>query len=103
MDGLEVARWIRSQGLTLPILVLTARADEVDLVVGLDPGADDYVTKPFRLAELLAQVRALPRRAGGELTDEDELIAHHLQLDVAADRACQGSHELPLTAKEFEQ
>src|SRR5699024_10265624 len=58
MDGLDVARWIRNQGLSTPILVLTARADEVDLVVGLDAGADDYVTKPFRLAELLARVRA---------------------------------------------
>ena len=62
MDGLDVARAIRNLGLTTPILVLTARADEVDLVVGLDAGADDYVTKPFRLAELLARVRALLRR-----------------------------------------
>ncbi len=51
MDGLDVAREIRHKGLTTPVLVLTARADEVDLVVGLDAGADDYVTKPFRLAE----------------------------------------------------
>src|SRR6478609_32346 len=62
MDGLDVARAIRNLGLTTPLLVLTARADEVDLVVGLDAGADDYVTKPFRLAELLARVRALLRR-----------------------------------------
>ena len=48
MDGLDVARWIRNQGLSTPILVLTARADEVDLAVGPDAGADDYVTKPFR-------------------------------------------------------
>ena len=66
MDGLDVARAIRNQGLTTPVLVLTARADEVDLVVGLDAGADDYVTKPFRLAELLARVRALLRRTHGE-------------------------------------
>src|SRR5690606_11434834 len=84
------------------ILVLTARADEVDLVVGLDAGADDYVTKPFRLAELLARVRALLRRAGGELTDEDELSAQDVRVDVAAHRAFQGSRELHLTAKEFE-
>ena len=62
MDGLEVARRLRAEGHTVPILVLTARADEVDTVVGLDAGADDYVTKPFRLAELLARVRALLRR-----------------------------------------
>jgi DNA-binding response OmpR family regulator len=102
MDGLDVARHIRSQGLTLPILVLTARADEVDLVVGLDAGADDYVTKPFRLAELLARVRALLRRAGGEVTDEDELSAQDVRVDVAAHRAFRGARELHLTAKEFE-
>ena len=62
IDGLEVAREIRACGKTLPILILTARTDEVDMVVGLDAGADDYVTKPFRLAELLARVRALLRR-----------------------------------------
>ena len=102
MDGLEVARWIRSQGLTLPILVLTARADEVDLVVGLDAGADDYVTKPFRLAELLARVRALLRRAGGEGGDADEIAAQDVRVDIAAHRAFQGDRELSLTAKEFE-
>ena len=102
MDGLDVARWVRNQGMTTPILVLTARADEVDLVVGLDAGADDYVTKPFRLAELLARVRALLRRAGGDLTDEDELTAQDVRVDVAAHRAFQGTRELQLTAKEFD-
>lgn len=102
MDGLDVARWIRNQGLATPILVLTARADEVDLVVGLDAGADDYVTKPFRLAELLARVRALLRRAHGDLTDEDELVAQDVRVDVGAHRAFQGRRELHLTAKEFE-
>ncbi|MDU5248452.1 MAG: response regulator, partial [Varibaculum cambriense] len=70
MDGLDVAREIRSQGSSVPILVLTARTDEVDMVVGLDAGADDYVTKPFRLAELLARVRALLRRAGSDFQDD---------------------------------
>ena len=63
MDGLDVARQARSRGWTSPILILTARTEEVDMVVGLDAGADDYVTKPFRLAELMARVRALLRRA----------------------------------------
>ena len=102
MDGLDVARAIRSQGLTTPVLVLTARADEVDLVVGLDAGADDYVTKPFRLAELLARVRALLRRSVGDPADEDELHAQNVRVDVAAHRAFQGERELHLTAKEFD-
>ena len=102
MDGLEVARWIRNQGLTIPILILTARADEVDLVVGLDAGADDYVTKPFRLAELLARARALLRRSHSDGTEEDEVIAQDVRMDLAAHRAFQGDRELHLTAKEFD-
>jgi len=102
MDGLDVAREIRNKGLTTPVLVLTARADEVDLVVGLDAGADDYVTKPFRLAELLARVRALLRRTHGDPTDEEELVAQDVRIDVAAHRAFQGDRELHLTTKEFE-
>ena len=102
MDGLDVARWIRQQGFTTPVLVLTARADEVDLVVGLDAGADDYVTKPFRLAELLARVRALLRRSHTDGSEEDDVTAQDVRLDLAAHRAFQGDRELHLTAKEFD-
>ncbi len=101
IDGLDVAREIRSQGSSLPILVLTARTDEVDMVVGLDAGADDYVTKPFRLAELLARVRALLRRAGSEF-QEDTLEVQDIKIDVSAHRAFQDGRELQLTAKEFD-
>lgn len=101
IDGLDVAREIRSQGSSLPILVLTARTDEVDMVVGLDAGADDYVTKPFRLAELLARVRALLRRAGSDFQD-DTLEAQDIRIDVSAHRAFQDGRELQLTAKEFD-
>ncbi|WP_026460472.1 response regulator transcription factor [Schaalia suimastitidis] len=101
IDGLEVAREIRAAGLTVPILILTARTDEVDMVVGLDAGADDYVTKPFRLAELLARVRALLRRIGGEPV-EGEIIAQDVRVDVQAHRAFVGERELQLTAKEFD-
>src|SRR5262252_967430 len=66
LDGLEVCRRLRTEGQSVPVLILTARADEVDTVIGLDAGADDYVTKPFRLAELLARVRALLRRGSVE-------------------------------------
>ena len=102
LDGLEVARSLRSRSLSPPILILTARADEVDLVVGLDAGADDYVTKPFRLAELLARVRALLRRAGTDMTGSDEMAVQDVRLDLAARRAFRGEREMHLTAKEFD-
>ncbi|VEG29859.1 Sensory transduction protein regX3 [Actinomyces howellii] len=101
IDGLDVARQVRARGLTIPILMLTARSEDTDLVVGLDAGADDYVTKPFRLAELLARVRAQVRRASGEAA-EDELRAGQIRVDVAAHRAFIGSRELQLTTREFE-
>jgi DNA-binding response OmpR family regulator len=99
MDGLEVCRRIRAEGKTLPVLVLTARADEVDLVVGLDAGADDYVTKPFRLAELLARVRALLRRGAPDSAVPD---VNGVRLDVESHRAWRGDEELSLTGKEFD-
>ena len=98
LDGLEVCRRLRSEGSTLPILVLTARAEEVDTVVGLDAGADDYVTKPFRLAELLARARALLRRGGGDAAATDALV----RIDSEARRAWFGDTELHLAPKEFD-
>src|SRR5438477_12018775 len=97
LDGLEVCRLIRSEGQSVPVLILTARADEVDTVVGLDAGADDYVTKPFRLAELLARVRALLRRGTAEGS-----AAHGVRIDPDARRAWRGDTELDLTTKEFD-
>lgn len=101
IDGVDVARRVRDRGLTVPILMLTARADEVDLVVGLDAGADDYVTKPFRLAELLARVRALLRRRTGSEAGGD-LHAAGVRIDVAAHRAFLDDKELQLSSKEFD-
>jgi DNA-binding response OmpR family regulator len=80
------------------VLILTARADEVDTVVGLDAGADDYVTKPFRLAELLARVRALLRRTPTEVVASGELV----RIDSDGRRAWFKGEELQLTAKEFD-
>ncbi len=101
MDGLDVAREIRNRGLETPILILTARADEGDMVIGLDAGADDYVAKPFRLAELLARVRALLRRGAPE-SEESELRAKDVVVDLPAHRVFVGDRELSLTAREYD-
>ena len=85
LDGLEVCRRVRAEGHGVPVLILTARADEVDTVVGLDAGADDYVTKPFRLAELLARVRALLRRGTA-----DNAVVMGVRIDPEARRAWYG-------------
>src|SRR5713226_954329 len=97
MDGLEVCRRLRLAGQDTPVLILTARAEEVDTVIGLDAGADDYVTKPFRLAELLARVRALLRRGSTETS-----MAQGVRVDAEARRAWLGEVELDLTTKEFD-
>ncbi len=97
LDGLEVCRRLRATGSVVPVLILTARADEVDTVVGLDAGADDYVTKPFRLAELLARARALLRR-GTDAAPLDSLV----RIDVQARRVWFRGEELHLTVKEFD-
>jgi DNA-binding response OmpR family regulator len=99
MDGLDVCRSIRAYSMDTPILILTARASELDLVVGLDAGADDYLTKPFRTSELLARIRALQRRtSGGEVI---ELIGDSIRLDTEA-RVCWVSEvEVPLTSTEY--
>lgn len=101
IDGLDVCRRIRRDGpADLPILMLTARAGEMDLVVGLDAGADDYVAKPFRLAELLARLRALLRRASTAPDGPSEVGA--IRLDTAARRAwCDGA-AVDLTPTEFD-
>src|SRR6201988_1391584 len=97
LDGLEVCRRVRAEGNGVPVLILTARADEVDTVVGLDAGADDYVTKPFRLGEVLARVRALLRR-GSTPTP----ILQGVRIHAEARRAWMGDQELQLTTKEFD-
>lgn len=97
MDGLEVCRRLRRSRSELPILILTARTDEVDFVVGLDAGADDYVAKPFRLAELLARVRALLRRRTPDVID-----AGGVRMELSARRVLVDDVEVGLANKEFE-
>jgi len=97
LDGLEACRHVRDVHPALPILMLTARDAELDAVSGLDAGADDYVTKPFRLAELLARIRRMLARAS-----PPELQADGVRIEVGARRAWRDERELELTPKEFD-
>lgn len=98
LSGYEVCRALRSAGAQLPILMLTARGEEADRVLGLDIGADDYVTKPFSLRELLARVRALLRRTqpAGRLTVGD------VEIDFAAYSATRAGVPIEMTRREFD-
>ena len=99
LDGLEVARRLRREGSRLPILMLTARVEVDDRVAGLDAGADDYVTKPFALDELLARVRALLRRTHEDGTDK--LGFADLELDPGTREVTRGGDSIDLTRTEF--
>ena len=99
MDGFEVCRRLRLAEVDSPILMLTARDSVRDRVAGLDSGADDYLTKPFSYAELLARLRALFRR--GRSGRSPELRVGELRLDPATRRVWRGSSEIELSAKEF--
>ena len=100
MDGLEVCRRIRAKS-TLPILMLTARGDETDRVVGLELGADDYLAKPFSPRELLARLRAVLRRAQPAAVAE-KLEAHGVSIDVSAREVRLGGKRVELTGLEFD-
>ena len=99
IDGLDVCRRLRADGIWTPILLLTARDAVADRVAGLDGGADDYMTKPFSFAELMARLRALVRR--GEVERPVELSAAGLRLDPGSRRVWRGEQEITLSAKEF--
>ncbi|WP_395692979.1 response regulator transcription factor [Nocardioides sp.] len=101
IDGLEVCRRAREAGFEGAIMIVTARAGELDRVVGLDYGADDYLAKPFGLAELQARVRALLRRTSST-TGGADAQPDGLRIDVDARRVYAGTEEVPLTGKEFE-
>ena len=104
IDGLEVCRRVRAGGYAGGILILTARGGELDRVVGLDVGADDYMSKPFGLAELLARTRALLRRSGsGHAAPEDApAMDGGLRVDLNARRVWAADQEVALTTKEFD-
>jgi DNA-binding response OmpR family regulator len=98
IDGLEVCRQLRESGFEGGVLMLTGRSRELDRVVGLDAGADDYLAKPFGLAELLARLRALLRRTSARAVSGSD---RRLTVDAAAHRVYVGEREVELTGKEF--
>ena len=102
MDGLTACARIREFS-DVPIILLTAKTDDMDKLMGFDHGADDYLTKPFNILELKARIRALLRRAGaGEKPRENKLVGGSITLDLDARNAYKGSELVVLTAKEFD-
>ena len=101
IDGLELCRWIRSTS-ELPVIMLTARGEEADRIVGLELGADDYVTKPFSPRELAARVRSVLRRSAPAEAAVPRLSFGDVELEQATREARKGSREVRLTAKEFD-
>jgi DNA-binding response OmpR family regulator len=100
-DGLELCRWIRGRS-ELPIIMLTARGEEADRIVGLELGADDYVTKPFSPRELAARVRTVLRRSRSEVSEAEQLSFDELSIDARTHEVRKDGTELRLTAKEFD-
>ncbi|MDI9641538.1 response regulator transcription factor [Anaerolineae bacterium CFX9] len=104
LDGLSLCRIVRRDAATahIPIIMLTARGSEVDKIVGLESGADDYVVKPLALGEFLARVRAVMRRAPGRPVLQDELISNDLRLSLTGRRLFKDNREIKLSNKEFD-
>jgi DNA-binding response OmpR family regulator len=100
-DGLELCRWIRSRS-ELPVIMLTARGEEADRIVGLELGADDYVTKPFSPRELAARVRTVLRRSVAREEERPRLAFGDVELDSSTREVTKAGAELKLTAKEFD-
>lgn len=107
MDGLQVCKTLRSEGIHMPVIMLTARDDEIDRILGLELGADDYVTKPFSPRELVARVRAVLRRLGQQ--NDDKPDNDDKLMEVGSIRIDSGKHEvyvhnkrIELTSREFE-
>ncbi len=101
IDGFDVARELRSRS-RVPIIMMTARSEEIDIVVGLEIGADDYLVKPFGFRQLLARIRAVTRRTDAAPESADGLVVGRLVVDVPARLARLEGRELDLTPREFE-
>ena len=103
ISGLDVCKRTRKQGITTPIIMLTARGEEIDKVLGLELGADDYVTKPFGVRELLARVKALLRRAEGSAgVASERMVLGTLEVDFTGYMAAREGEPLSLTPKEID-
>jgi two-component system alkaline phosphatase synthesis response regulator PhoP len=102
LSGLEVCKTLRGEGFDSPIIMLTARGQEIDKVVGLELGADDYVTKPFSIRELLARVRAILRRTDGTKKRLARYSFADVELDFEAYKAKRAGEDLELSPREFE-
>ncbi len=100
-DGLALCRWIRSRS-ELPVIMLTARGEEADRIVGLELGADDYVAKPFSPRELTARVRSVLRRSRAEPPAEEPIVLAGLEIDARSREVRKGGRPVRLTAKEFD-
>jgi DNA-binding response OmpR family regulator len=101
LDGLEVCKRLRSQS-NVPIIMLTARGEEIDRIVGLELGADDYVVKPFSAGELVARMRAIMRRGRSTATRKEPITLGPITLDPAARTVTKGDDDVELAAKEFD-
>jgi len=104
LDGIELCRRLRAEPGTasIPVIMLTARVEETDRIRGLDTGADDYVTKPFSVKELVARVRAVLRRTQPTDGEDEVLRSESVEVDLAARRVHVGGQEVALTRKEFD-
>lgn len=102
MSGLEVCRQLRAKRASIPIIMLTARGQEVDKVVGLELGADDYVTKPFSIRELLARVKAILRRTATLPKQQEEYAFGDIEVDLHRRRVLKAGKPLDISSKEFE-
>jgi two-component system alkaline phosphatase synthesis response regulator PhoP len=101
MSGLEVCKQLRSSGNSVPIIMLTARGQEIDKVIGLKTGADDYVTKPFSFMELLARVEAVLRRAGARPETADQFSFGRVTIDFKKNEATRDGSQVELSPREF--
>jgi DNA-binding response OmpR family regulator len=102
LSGYEICRKVRAEGVQTPILMLTARGEEADRVLGLDLGADDYVAKPFSIRELLARIRAILRRSQTPKTTPDELRFDDVTVNFVSYEAAKNGRPLEMTRKEFQ-